>query len=105
MVRDFLNRVFNGSAEPLLVHPIEDRRLTADEIEEIRQQQAEGRQRLQIRQPDTRHAQSESPGRHASRGDRDRGLGTARPPVKRRCVGQTIAFRGLAALGKRWQTT
>jgi hypothetical protein len=41
MVRDFLNRVFNGSAEPLLVHPIEDRRLTADEIEEIRQQQAE----------------------------------------------------------------
>jgi hypothetical protein len=36
MVRDFVNRVFNGSAEPLLVHLIEDRRLTADEIEEIR---------------------------------------------------------------------
>jgi predicted transcriptional regulator len=36
MVRDFINRVFNGSAEPLLVHLIEDRRLTGDEIEEIR---------------------------------------------------------------------
>jgi len=36
MVRDFVDRVFNGSAEPLLVHLIEDRRLTPDEIEEIR---------------------------------------------------------------------
>jgi BlaI family penicillinase repressor len=36
MVRDFVNRVFNGSAEPLLVHLIEDRHLTADEIEEVR---------------------------------------------------------------------
>jgi predicted transcriptional regulator len=36
LVRDFVNRVFNGSAEPLLVHLIEDNRLTADEIEEIR---------------------------------------------------------------------
>jgi BlaI family transcriptional regulator, penicillinase repressor len=36
MVRDFVNRVFNGSAEPLLVHLIEDRHLSADEIEEIR---------------------------------------------------------------------
>ena len=36
MVRDFVNRVFNGSAEPLLMHLIEDRRLTADEIAEIR---------------------------------------------------------------------
>jgi BlaI family penicillinase repressor len=36
MVRDFVNRVFNGSAEPLLVHLIEDRGLTGDEIEEIR---------------------------------------------------------------------
>jgi predicted transcriptional regulator len=35
MVRDFVNRVFNGSAEPLLVHLIEDRHLSADEIEEI----------------------------------------------------------------------
>ena len=36
MVRDFVNRVFNGSAEPLLVHLIEDRHLTVDEIEEFR---------------------------------------------------------------------
>ena len=36
MVREFVNRVFNGSAEPLLVHLIEDRHLTADEVEEIR---------------------------------------------------------------------
>jgi len=36
MVRDFVNRVFNGSAEPLLVHLIEDRQLKAEEIEEIR---------------------------------------------------------------------
>jgi BlaI family penicillinase repressor len=36
MVRDFVNRVFNGSAEPLLVHLIEDRHLTGDEVEEIR---------------------------------------------------------------------
>ena len=36
LVRDFVNRVFNGSAEPLLVHLIEDRRLTPDELDEIR---------------------------------------------------------------------
>src|ERR1700723_4577511 len=42
MVRDFVNRVFNGSAEPLLVHLIEDRRLTGDEIEEIRRLIGEG---------------------------------------------------------------
>jgi BlaI family transcriptional regulator, penicillinase repressor len=36
MVRDFVNRVFNGSAEPLLVHLIEDRHLTEHEVEEIR---------------------------------------------------------------------
>src|SRR5271166_3807404 len=36
MVRDFVNRVFNGSAEPLLVHLIEDRNLSADEMAEIR---------------------------------------------------------------------
>ncbi|HTQ53049.1 MAG TPA: BlaI/MecI/CopY family transcriptional regulator [Bryobacteraceae bacterium] len=36
MVRDFVNRVFNGSAEPLLAHLIEDRGLTETELEEIR---------------------------------------------------------------------
>ena len=35
MVRDFVNRVFNGSAEPLLVHLVEDNQLTAEELEEI----------------------------------------------------------------------
>ena len=36
MVRDFVNRVFNGSAEPLLVHLIEEKKLTAEELDEIR---------------------------------------------------------------------
>jgi BlaI family penicillinase repressor len=37
MVREFVNRVFNGSAEPLLVHLIEDRRLSRKDLEEIAQ--------------------------------------------------------------------
>ena len=36
MVREFVNRVFNGSAEPLLVHLVEDRGLTEKELAEIR---------------------------------------------------------------------
>jgi BlaI family penicillinase repressor len=36
MVREFVNRVFNGSAEPLLAHLIEDRHLTEKDLEEIR---------------------------------------------------------------------
>jgi predicted transcriptional regulator len=36
MVREFVDRVFNGSAEPLLVHLVEDRRLTENDLEEIR---------------------------------------------------------------------
>jgi BlaI family penicillinase repressor len=35
MVREFVNRVFNGSAEPLLLHLIEDRRLSEKDLEEI----------------------------------------------------------------------
>ena len=35
MVRDFVNRVFNGSAEPLLVHLVEEHDLSAEEWEEI----------------------------------------------------------------------
>jgi BlaI family penicillinase repressor len=35
MVREFVDRVFNGSAEPLLVHLIEDRKLTNKELDEI----------------------------------------------------------------------
>ena len=37
MVREFVNRVFNGSAEPLLLHLVEDQKLTEEDIEEIRQ--------------------------------------------------------------------
>ena len=35
MVRDFVNRVFNGSAEPLLVHLVEDESLSQEELDEI----------------------------------------------------------------------
>lgn len=36
MVRDFVDRVFNGAAEPLLVHLVEDDKLTEDELNDIR---------------------------------------------------------------------
>jgi predicted transcriptional regulator len=35
MVREFVNRVFNGSAEPLLVHLVNEHNLSAAELEEI----------------------------------------------------------------------
>lgn len=35
MVREFLDRVFNGAAEPLLMHLVEDRKLTDEELREI----------------------------------------------------------------------
>ncbi|HTA67978.1 MAG TPA: BlaI/MecI/CopY family transcriptional regulator [Bryobacteraceae bacterium] len=35
MVREFVDRVFNGSAEPLLVHLIEDRKLTNKDLDEL----------------------------------------------------------------------
>lgn len=35
MVREFLDRVFNGSAEPLLLHLVEDEQLSAEDLEEI----------------------------------------------------------------------
>jgi predicted transcriptional regulator len=35
MVRDFVKRVFNGSAKPLLVHLIEDEKISPEEIDEI----------------------------------------------------------------------
>lgn len=35
MVRDFVNRVFNGSAEPLLVHLVEEHHLSQKDLEEI----------------------------------------------------------------------
>jgi BlaI family penicillinase repressor len=36
MVREFVDRVFNGSAEPLLAHLIEDRHLSEGDLDEIR---------------------------------------------------------------------
>jgi predicted transcriptional regulator len=36
MVREFVDRVFNGSAEPLVAHLVEDRRLTESDLEDIR---------------------------------------------------------------------
>jgi predicted transcriptional regulator len=36
MVREFVNRVFNGSAEPLLVHLVEDQHLTGKDLDDIR---------------------------------------------------------------------
>jgi BlaI family transcriptional regulator, penicillinase repressor len=35
MVKEFVNRVFNGSAEPLLLHLVEDNHLSQEELEEI----------------------------------------------------------------------
>jgi predicted transcriptional regulator len=42
MVRDFLDRVFGGSAEPLLTHLVEDRRLTRAQVEALAQRLKEG---------------------------------------------------------------
>ena len=35
MVSDFLGRVFDGSAQPLLVHLVDDHRLTEKDLEEL----------------------------------------------------------------------
>ena len=35
MVREFVDRVFGGAAEPLLVHLIEDRQVTAQELDKL----------------------------------------------------------------------
>src|SRR5712672_3164910 len=35
MVREFVDRVFNGSAEPLLLHLVEDRRLSENDLDEL----------------------------------------------------------------------
>ncbi|HZT69143.1 MAG TPA: BlaI/MecI/CopY family transcriptional regulator [Terriglobia bacterium] len=42
MVRDFVDRVFNGAAEPLVVHLVEDRRLSEKELREIARMIEEG---------------------------------------------------------------
>src|SRR5438128_11451584 len=45
MVREFVDRVFNGSAEPLLLHLVEDRRLSKSDLEEIRRMIEESSER------------------------------------------------------------
>ncbi len=35
MVREFVDRVFNGSAQPLLLHLVRDKRLSERELEEL----------------------------------------------------------------------
>jgi BlaI family transcriptional regulator, penicillinase repressor len=35
MVQDFVKRVFNGSAKPLLVHLIEDQKISPEELDDI----------------------------------------------------------------------
>lgn len=44
MVRDFIERVFNGSAEPLVVHLLEEKHLSDEEIREIERLLKERRQ-------------------------------------------------------------
>jgi BlaI family penicillinase repressor len=43
MVRDFVNRVFNGSAEPLLAHLVEEHNLSREDLEEIARLRDEAR--------------------------------------------------------------
>ena len=43
MVRDFVNRVFNGSAEPLLLHLVEEHDLSREDLEEIARLRDESR--------------------------------------------------------------
>ncbi|MCX6550753.1 MAG: BlaI/MecI/CopY family transcriptional regulator [Acidobacteria bacterium] len=38
MVREFVDRLFDGAAHPLLVHLVNDRRLTRKELEELARQ-------------------------------------------------------------------
>ena len=42
MVREFVDRVFNGSAEPLLIHLVKDRQITDEELERITRAAKEG---------------------------------------------------------------
>ena len=44
MVRDFINRVFNGATEPLLVHLVEEHDLSREDLEEIARLRRPGRE-------------------------------------------------------------
>ena len=43
MVQEFIDRVFNGSAEPLLLHLVQDRRLSEKDLEKISRMLRESR--------------------------------------------------------------
>ena len=42
MVREFVDRVFNGSAEPLVVHLVRDKRLSEKDLQKIARMLREG---------------------------------------------------------------
>jgi len=42
MVGDFINRVFDGSAHPLLAHLVEDRRLSENDLKKIAKMTRDG---------------------------------------------------------------
>src|SRR5215469_14514673 len=54
MVRDFVNRVFNGSAEPLLVHLVEEHNLSREDLDEISRLREESRNAVKGRKEETR---------------------------------------------------
>jgi len=54
MVRDFVNRVFNGSAEPLLVHLVEEHNLSREDLDEISRLREESRNAAKGRKEETR---------------------------------------------------
>jgi BlaI family penicillinase repressor len=43
MVKEFVDRVFNGASEPLLLHLIEEEKLTEKDLEEIRRSIKKGK--------------------------------------------------------------
>ena len=45
MVRDFVNRVFNGAGQPLVVHLLEDDHLSADDLRDITRMMGKGKKR------------------------------------------------------------
>jgi BlaI family transcriptional regulator, penicillinase repressor len=54
MVRDFVNRVFNGSAEPLLVHLVEEHNLSREDLDEISRLREESPNSAKGRREETR---------------------------------------------------
>src|SRR5438876_12391475 len=52
MVREIVDRVFNGSAEPLLLHLVEERRLSERDVEEIRRMLRESSERKRPGNPE-----------------------------------------------------